>query len=84
MWRCCGESGGVDTVMFYCCVEGHYVKNHSMSMWYWGGYCEGRIYVNNTVGGIFRRMNKCLVSAVSRNTGSENVMIEAVMVKYVV
>ena len=30
--RCCGEIGGVDTVMFYCCVEGHYVKNHSMWM----------------------------------------------------
>ena len=31
-----------------------------------GGYCEGRVYVSNTVGGVVRLMTVCVVSAMSR------------------
>ena len=48
-----------------------------------GSYCEGRVYVNNVVDGIFRRLNECLVAAVSRDIGPGDVVIGAVMVVYV-
>ena len=40
--------------------------------------------VNNVVDGIFRRLNECLVAAVSRDIGLGDVVIVAVLVVYVV
>ena len=49
-----------------------------------GSYCEGKVYINNVVDGIFRRLNECLVAAVSRDIGLGDVVIVAVLVVYVV
>ena len=49
-----------------------------------GSNYEGRVYINNVVSVVFRRLTGCLVSAVSRAIGSGDVVIGTVMVVYVV
>ena len=56
---CCGKGDGVGSAVFDCCVEDCCVEDHSVGGCSVGCCCEGRVYVNNMMGGAFGGLNGC-------------------------